>query len=113
MGAIGSIISDFAALLWQWLVYIPKFVAGILVGVLDSLKYYANLVLLKIVNPFFDLVVSILDGSGISSSITTINSAFSGSLGYWAGYFNIPTSISLIVAAYLLRFAIRRIPFIG
>lgn len=110
---MGAIISDFFASLVQWLVYIPKYIAGVFVGILDALGYYVNLLLLKLVNPLFDSVNSILDGSGISAAITTINSAFSGSLGYWASYFNIPTAISLIVGALLLRFAVRRIPFIG
>jgi len=113
MGAIGSIVSDFAAMLWQWLVYIPKYLSGVLVGVLDALKYYVNLVFLKIVNPFFDLLISLLDGSGMTGYVSAINTAVTGGLGYYLDLMHVPQAITSAVAAYLVRFLIRRLPVVG
>lgn len=110
---MGAILSDFFASLVKWLVYPAKYLAGVVSGVFDSLLYYAKYLLYSIANLFFDLITTLLDGSGIGAAITTINGAWSGPLGYWAGYFLLPQAAAAMVSAYLIRFAIRRIPVIG
>lgn len=110
---MGAIISSFFAYLINWITYAAKYFAGVMAGCFDALYYYANLILLKLVNPVFDLLVNLLDGSGIPSAITVVNTMFTGGLGFWANYFMLPTSLTLLVGAYMLRFVIRRIPFIG
>lgn len=110
---MGALLSSFFAKLTEWLVYPAKYLAGVVVGVFESFLYYAKLILYSIINPLFDLITAMLDATPIPAYLTTINAAWVGPLGFWAGYFLIPQAAAAVVAAYMIRFSIRRIPIIG
>lgn len=110
---MGAIISNFFAALVQWITYACQYFAGVIAGCFDALVYYANLIFTKITNPIFDLLVSLLDGSGMAGYIATLNQAITGGLGFFLDFFHAPQAMTAIVSAYMLRFIIRRIPVIG
>ncbi|WP_415878984.1 hypothetical protein [Methylomonas sp. TEB] len=110
---MGAILTSFFSYLVKWIVYPAKYIAGIFAGSFDALGYYANLILAKLLNPLFDLVSAALDAAGIPAMATAFNSAFQGPLGYFAGYLLLPQGIAAIITAYFIRFAIRRLPFLG
>lgn len=110
---MGEIISAFFSYLTKWLVYCVEYIAGIFGGIMDAIQYYILVGVSYIYNPAFDLLKTLLDASGLGSAITTVNSALVGPLGYFANFFLVPTSITALFGAYLVRFFIRRLPIIG
>lgn len=47
------------------------------------------------------------------SSICNLLSSIPSQLGFFLQYFEIPYAVNTILAAYLMRFAVRRLPFVG
>lgn len=47
------------------------------------------------------------------SSICNLLSAVPSELGFFLQYFEIPYAVNTILSAYLIRFAVRRLPFVG
>jgi hypothetical protein len=66
-----------------------------------------------ILDSFKKLIQSLYDLIGISTALNSFNSLMSSPVGFFLELFSVPELLMATITAYLIRFAIRRIPIIG
>ena len=109
----GKDLSNFFTSLTDWIGYALHFLVGMIAGIFDAFFYYLKAGFYTITNLVFDLLQSMLAGSPLAAKIAYLQTAFSGGLGYYADYFQLPEALMALFSAYLVRFFIRRLPVIG
>ena len=68
-----------------------------------------------ILDSILDVFFGVLDAIPVPSFVADL-SGYASQLGgatYWLDVLNIGTGITMVFSAYIIRFSIRRIPFIG
>lgn len=73
-------------------------------------KFFVFFALYFVTTEFISVITSLLpNGSAVTGAMGSVTNA----TWYFLDVFNVPTGISMVVAAYATRFIIRRIPVIG
>lgn len=70
----------------------------------------------KTLELLLDALMAVIDSippPDFIQNIPNIVSQIPPSVWYWVDPFNIPAGMGIIIGAYIIRFIIRRIPFIG
>lgn len=79
----------------------------------STIKWIVGGLLVFGIAPLFDILMSFLPSWFSSSSIASAGAGIDSGMWYFIDYFNVSYCLSLTMAAYVTRFLIRRIPFIG
>ncbi len=101
---MGAIISALAGSLFTLMTTVLQFILQSVV-----IKFVVFFVLFFVVTEFFDLLTSIIPEFDIDGLMADISSGGA----YFINLFKIDEGVSLILTAYIYRFAIRRIPLLG
>jgi hypothetical protein len=91
--------------MFSWLADLGQFL-------IDLLMYVPKMLFSAIMSALASLITAIPVPEWIASAGSAFGSISSGVM-YWCGWMQLDYGISIVVGAYLLRFLIRRIPFIG
>lgn len=98
---------------------ISEFLTSLYTGLKDFLMYLLNFFFYTVyllVTTVLNSIVLLLNSIPRPSFFGVIEQTFCnnlGLIGYFASQVNFSTPISMIMSAYVLRFIIRRIPYIG
>ena len=112
--SIAKVFSDFGVWIVNWILYVLSYAAGVVYAfgkyIINGFVYLYELTLY----PLFSILESILGALNIDYMVASVNSFLTSSgFGYFADLFMIDDAIYATFTALLLRFVIRRIPFIG
>lgn len=81
----------------------------------EILQFFVDLIV-QVADWFWQSLLELISASFITGLLTSAGELFtniSPSVWYFMNLFQIPFGISVVTSAYLLRFLVRRIPFIG
>jgi hypothetical protein len=62
---------------------------------------------------FLDIALDLFPSWFSSEGLSNATSVFTPEIWYFIDYFNVQLGISMVLGAYVARFLVRRIPFIG
>ncbi|WP_150046123.1 hypothetical protein [Methylomonas rhizoryzae] len=110
---MGQIVSDFFAKLIEWITYGAEYFAGVIAGLFEAMLAIIKNLLFLLFSALMTIVEGVIDGSGISTYLGKINTNYTGALGYFLELFQVPQAVSALGLAYIIRFAIRRLPVVG
>ena len=79
---------------------------------LSTIKFVVFGALALLLAPLMTLLMSLVNSSGLNG-IPSLVSALPESIRYFIGVFRLDTGLPILVAAYLTRFFIRRLPVVG
>ena len=113
MDTIASALSRFGAWLIGWITYIVGYALGSINAMLEYFLGLLRYLFELIMYPFISLLESIVGGLGLGSIVPLFNSLWNSGLGFFAEVFMLDVGLVAVLTAYLAKFLIRRLPFIG
>lgn len=110
--SIVNAISDFSDWLWNIIESLFIYVENLIDSILDTLLNFPAYIYERL----GDGIVEFFEWIPVPGFFNSAKNAFSSippDIIFYGNAFQIAPGIAMIITAYLLRFAIRRIPFIG
>lgn len=113
MDAILNWLNSFNTWLSDWFGYVLGYISSFFATAFKSLLTQFRNLLDKLLDFLYSGLEGVFDLIGISDSIDLYNSFNGSGFGYYFDYFGVNELLGSAIAAFIIRFGIRRIPFIG
>lgn len=79
---------------------------------LGTIKFVLFSALALVLTPLMSLLMSLIEGAGLNA-LSGLFSALPTDILFWLSVFRLDIGVPMLVAAYLTRFFIRRLPVVG
>lgn len=110
---IASALTKFGAFIISWIGYYMGYIQGFLTACLYKLYGLLRYLLETVLYPFISMIESFLGALHLDSIYSSFNSLMQSGYGYYLNYFMVPAAISGLLAAFFIKFMIRRLPVVG